>query len=118
MRFGLSGMVFTCLGPLMFWLAYPLGPFMAVTVAELLVHTIRFAAFRAVVFPAHKGFKVSLPRYVISVLPVSLAGILSVALFRNRLDRTALTLTGSLVSLMVGFAWSRYVYTHQPASEK
>jgi len=28
--------------------------------------------------------------------------------FRNRLDRTALTLTGALIALVVGFAWSRY----------
>jgi hypothetical protein len=45
-------LLFTLLGPALFWLAYPLGPF--------------------------------------------------VALFRNRLDHTALTLTGAVIALVVG----------------
>jgi|688.fasta_scaffold52404_6 hypothetical protein len=28
-------------------------------------------------------------------------------MFRNRLDRTVLTLNGALIALVVGFAWSR-----------
>jgi putative flippase GtrA len=111
LRFSLSGVLFTILGPSLFWLAYPLGPFVAVAVAELLVHAVRFAAFRHLVFPMHRGYRVSLPRYILSALPVSLAGVLTVALFRNRLDRTTLTLTGALIALFVGFLWSRYVYS-------
>lgn len=116
LRFGLSGMVFTILGPALFWLAYPLGPFVAVAVSELLVHTVRFASFRTVVFPAHRGYRVSLPRYVLSALPVSLAGLLTVAMLRNRLDRTALTLTTAAIAVIIGFIWSRYVYT-RPATK-
>lgn len=111
LRFGLSGVVFTVLGPSLFWLAYPLGPFVAVAVAELLVHALRFATFRFLVFPTHRGYRVSLQRYILSALPVSLAGMLTVALFRNRLDRTTLTLTGAFIALGVGFLWSRYVYS-------
>lgn len=117
LRFGLSGVVFTLLGPSIFWLAYPLGPFLAVGVAELSVHAVRFATFRALVFPAHRGYRVSLPRYVVSALPVSITGVIVVALFRNRLDRTALTLTGALIALVVGFVWSRYVYS-QPVAKQ
>jgi putative flippase GtrA len=115
LRFGLSGVVFTMLGPSLFWLAYPLGPFVAVALSELLVHAVRFAVFRAVVFPAHRGYRVSLPRYVLSALPVTLTGLLSVALLHNRLDRTALTLTTAVIAILVGFIWSRYVYT-RPAT--
>jgi len=117
LRFGLSGILFTILGPALFWLTYPLGPFVAVAVAELSVHVVRFAAFRQVVFPAHKGYRVSLPRYVLSALPVSLAGVLTVALFRNRLERTMLTLTGAMIAVVVGFVWSRYVYS-QPVAKR
>ena len=117
LRFGLSGVVFTILGPGLFWLAYPLGPFVAVAVAELLVHALRFAIFRKLVFPAHKGYRVSLPRYVLSALPVSLTGVIVVALFRHRLDRTTLTLTVALIALVVGFVWSRYVYS-QPVAKR
>jgi hypothetical protein len=115
-RFGLSGVVFTTLGPALFWLAYPLGPFVAVAVAELAVHALRFATFRKLVFPARKGYRVSLLRYMVSALPVSLTGLIVVAMFRNRLDRTSLTLTGAMIALVVGFAWSRYVFT-KPISE-
>lgn len=117
LRFGLSGVVFTILGPALFWLAYPLGPFVAVGVAELSVHVIRFATFRAVVFPAHKGYRVSLPRYVLSALPVSVSGVVVVAVLRNRLDRSTLTFTGALIALLVGFVWSRYVYS-QPVAKR
>ncbi|MFM7550680.1 MAG: hypothetical protein ACKO7Z_05555 [Cyanobacteriota bacterium] len=44
----------------------------------------------------------SLPRYGVSALPVSISGLIVVALFRNRLDRTALTLTGAVIALVVG----------------
>lgn len=110
LRFGLSGVVFTILGPALFWLAYPLGPFLAVAIAELGVHSLRFLAFRTLVFPAHKGYKVNLPRYGVSALPVTLTGFLAVALLRHRLGRTELTLVGALISLVVGFVWSRYIY--------
>jgi len=115
-RFGLSGVVFTTLGPALFWLAYPLGPFVAVAVAELAVHALRFATFRKLVFPARNGYRVSLLRYMVSALPVSLTGVIVVALFRNRLDRTTLTLTGAMIALVVGYAWSRYIFT-KPISE-
>ena len=111
LRFGLSGVVFTILGPALFWLVYPLGPFVAVAVAEFLTHTVRFITFRQLVFPAHKGYRVNVQRYVISALPVSLAGVLTVAVFSNRLDRTTLTLTVALIAMVVGFIWSRYVYS-------
>jgi putative flippase GtrA len=117
LRFGLSGVVFTLLGPALFWLAYPLGPFVAVGVAELSVHAVRFTTFRMLVFPANRGYRVSLPRYVLSALPVSLTGLIVVAVFRNRFDRTTLTLTAALIAVVVGFVWSRYVYS-QPVAKR
>ncbi len=110
LRFGLSGLIFTMLGPGLFWLAYPLGPFVALAMAELLVHAIRFFTYRHLVFPAHKGYRVSLLRYVFSALPVTAAGLLNVALLRKQLDRISLTLTMTITAAVVGFLWSRYVF--------
>jgi putative flippase GtrA len=115
LRFGLTGVVFTLLGPALFWLAYPLGPFQALAIAEIIVHSIRFIAFRSLVFPMHKGYRVSLPRYLVAALPVSLTGVLIVGLLREQLGRTELTLVAALIGLLVGFAWSRLVYTKRPA---
>ncbi|MFN9622130.1 MAG: hypothetical protein ACK587_04760 [Cyanobacteriota bacterium] len=111
LRFGLSGVVFTILGPLLFWFAYPLGPLIAIVMAEIIVHSVRYFTFRLLVFPASKGYNVNIQRYVISALPVSLTAFFTVVLLRNRLDRTSLTAIGAIISVGVGFAWSRYVYT-------
>lgn len=110
-RFSLSGVVFTVLGPVLFWLAYPLGAFQAVAIAEVSVHIVRFQLFRTLVFPAQKGYRVSLRRYLIAALPVSLTGVVVVAMFRDRLGRTELTLVTTLIALVVGFVWSRLVYS-------
>lgn len=112
LRFGMSGIVFTVLGPALFWLAYPLGPFVAVAVAELSIHAIRFGTFKRLVFPAQKGYRVSLTRYVVSALPITCTGLAFVALLQNHMDRTSLTVVGGLISMVVGFVWSRFVYSH------
>jgi putative flippase GtrA len=111
LRFCLTGVVFTILGPLLFWCAYPLGAFAALAIAETSVHALRFFTFRRVVFPANKGYRVTARRYLLSALPVMVTGIVCVAALRNVLGRTALTAVTALVSVLVGFAWSRYVYT-------
>jgi len=60
---------------------------------------------------------VSLLRYVLSLLHLSLTGVIVVALLRTRVDRTTLTLTGGLIALLVGFVWSRFVYSQQSGVE-
>jgi hypothetical protein len=40
-RFCLSGVFFTTLGPGLLWLAYPLGAFLAVGISELLAHSLQ-----------------------------------------------------------------------------
>ena len=110
-RFCLTGLVFTFLGPTLFWLAYPLGPFSAIILAEGTIHAIRFNIFRHIVFPESQGYRVNFQRYLASSLPISLAGFISVALLRHHLGRTTLTLATTTISIAIGFAWSRYVYT-------
>jgi len=117
LRFGLSGVVFTILGPSLFWLAYPLGPMIGIGIAELSVHSLRFLTFRRIIFPAAKGYRVSLPRYLVSALPVTLACVAMVALLKNRLGRFELTLAGAIFSLLIGFTWSRFVYTKPIADQ-
>ena len=110
-RFCLSGAFFTTLGPGLLWLAYPLGAFIAVAISELVAHSLRYLSFRWFVFPASKGYKVTASRYLLSAVPISLTNLLTVTFLRNQLDRTTLTLTVVLISLSVGFLWSRFVYT-------
>jgi len=111
MRFCLSGVFFTTFGPGLLWLAYPLGAFIAVGISELLAHSLRYASFRWFVFPASRGYKVTASRYLLSAIPISLANLLTVTFLRNQLDRTTLTLAVVLISISVGFVWSRFIYT-------
>jgi putative flippase GtrA len=109
-RYGLSGVFFTLLGPGIFWLAYPAGPFLALAITEASCHCLRYLSFRHFVFPIGHGFHVSVPRYIVSVIPTTLTNILLVAILRNLLGRTTLTLLIALFSVSVGFLWSRFVY--------
>jgi hypothetical protein len=111
LRFCLSGVFFTTLGPGLLWLTYPFGAFTAVGLPELLAHGLRYVSFRWFVFPASKGYKVTASRYLLSAAPISLANLLTVTLLRNQLDRTTLTLAVVLTSITVGFVWSQFVYT-------
>lgn len=115
-RYGLSGIIFTILGPSLFWVTYPLGPFEAVAITEVSVHTIRYITFKKFVFPARAGYRVSVKRYILSVFPVTASGIIVVALLRDKLSRTSLTMAGMAISILVGFLWSQYVYK-KPVAE-
>jgi len=110
-RFCLSGIFFTTLGPSLLWLCYPLGAFVAVAISESLAHSLRFVSFRWFVFPVSKGYNVTAMRYILSAVPISLANLLTVAILRNQIDRTTLSFSVALISVSMGFLWSRFVYT-------
>ena len=114
-RYGLSGVVFTLLGPGILWLAYPAGPFLALAIAEASCHVLRYLTFRHLVFPRGHGFHVSVPRYILAAIPTILTNIVLVAVFRNLVGRTTLSLLIAFFSVIVGFTWSRLVYK-QPRS--
>lgn len=114
LRYTITGISFTILSSIIFWVCYPLGPLVAATINECVIHIVRYSLFRLLVFPAHKGYIVSPARYLISVLPVSISGFIIVAVFRYGLSRTMLTLTLALMSIVIGFIWSRYIYTFLP----
>ena len=109
-RYGLSGAVFTLLGPGILWLAYPAGPFLALGIAEASCHVLRYLSFRHLVFPRGHGFHVSVRRYIVAAIPTTLTNILLVAIFRNLVGRTTLSLLVALFSVSVGFLWNRFVY--------
>jgi len=110
-RFCLSGIFSTTLGPGLLWLSYPLGAFVAVAISESLAHSLRFVSFRWFVFPVSKGYNVTAMRYILSAVPISLANLLTVAILRNQIDRTTLSFSVALISVSMGFLWSRFVYT-------
>lgn len=117
-RYGLSGIVFTILGPTIFWLAYPMGAFLALGIAEATCHILRYFSFRLLVFPKSKGYRVSIPRYIISIMPTITAGAVIVGLFKGVIGRTELTALGAATSLIVGYTWSTFVYKQKISSRQ
>ena len=110
-RYSLNGLLFAAMGPAVFWLLYPLGPLTAWLLAEAGCHLLRFISFRLVVFPGDRGFLVSPRRYLIAMCPLTLIGLLTVALLRDHLDRTQLTLFGAAISLSLGYLINRLIYS-------
>ena len=110
-RFGISGLIFTFLGPFLFWLAYPLGPLYAVIIADVLVHAIRFLSFKKFVFKKAEGYTVSVINYVISAMPITFLSLIIVSLLKGRLDRTMLTIVSTFIIIVISFSWSRFVYS-------
>jgi hypothetical protein len=115
-RYGLNGIAFTILGPALFWLAYPMGAFLALGIAEATCHVLRYFSFRFLVFPKSQGYRVSIGRYIISIVPTLTAGAVTVALFKGVIGRTELTALGAATSLIVGYAWSTFVYKQKITS--
>jgi hypothetical protein len=51
-----------------------------------------------------------MPRYIAKAIPTNLSNVLLVVILRNLAGRTSLTFHIALVSVSVGFLWSRFVY--------
>lgn len=117
-RYGLNGLVFALLGPAVFWLLYPLGPLYAWVLAESGCHLLRYVSFRWLVFPEHRGYRVSAGRYLLAWAPTALLGFLTVALLRERLDRTQLTLAGAVITLAVGYLINSLIYRNSDRSHR
>ena len=113
MRYSLSGFIFTIVGPVLFWLLYPAGAYLAIASTEMVVHSMRYFTFRLLIFPQERGYRVSPVRYIVSAAPVTLSSFICVALLKDSLNRIALTLCAALVSLVIGFLWSHYIYTRK-----
>lgn len=117
-RYGLNGIAFTILGPALFWLAYPMGAFLALGIAEATCHILRYFSFRFLVFPSSQGYTVSMARYIVSVVPTITAGAVTIALFKGVIGRTELTVLGAATSLIVGYAWSTFVYKQKISTRR
>jgi phosphate starvation-inducible membrane PsiE len=97
----------------LFWLLFPIGAIAAWAIAECSCHTLRYLSFRHLVFPAEHGYRVTIVRYLVSVAPTSLIGLLLVALLKGHMDRTMLTLTIAAIVIAMGFGLSLLAYRKQ-----
>lgn len=109
-RYGINGLVFSLLGPALFWMLYPLGAMPAWLLAEASCQLLRFASFHSLIFPRRLGYHVSILRYLTAIMPTSLTGLMVVAILQNHLNRTELTLTGATITTTIGFLVSHSIF--------
>ena len=109
-RFGVTGVFFTLLGPIIFLWAYQLGALLAYFISESVVHTVRYILFRLFVFTDSRGYRVTPLRYFLSILPSNLAGALVVLLLSPLVSKFTLIVIGTFFSVLIGFAWSFFLY--------
>lgn len=109
-RYGINGLAFAMLGPSLFWLLYPIGPIAAWIIAESSCQILRYLSFRFFVFPRGHGFNVSPLRYIAATIPTSAIGFTFVALAKNILDRTTLTIYGAVTTVIMGYLINRAFY--------
>lgn len=109
-RYGLNGIVFTLLGPALFWLLFPAGILPAWATAELSCHVLRYLSFRYFVFPRHHGYNVSPLRYISATAPTSLLGLSVVALMKPVLGRNALVALSAAATMTAGYLINHFCY--------
>lgn len=109
-RYSFSGLFATLMGPTLFWLLYPIGLNIAFIFTEICIHILRYLSFKFFVFPASKGYSVSIWRYGLSVLPLTLTTFVSMTLLHPFLDRLLISIVPALITIFIGFIWSRFVY--------
>ncbi len=105
-----NGIIFTLLGPTIFWYCYPLGPTFSVLTSDLIIHTLRYKSFRQFVFPKEKGFNVTKRGYLLTQLPTLTLRLASVEVLYYHLGRKSLTIVITLVTIVFGYIMSRLVF--------
>jgi hypothetical protein len=109
-RYGINGIVFTVLGPLLFWILYPVGAVMAWAITESSCHLLRYLSFRHLVFPRSRGYTVSPLRYIAAAAPTALIGFTVVALLKTALERNALVALTTATTMVAGYLINQICY--------
>ena len=109
-RYAISGIVFTITAPILFWNFYFLGAVRSVVTTELIIHLVRFNAFKYYVYPKTKGYRSSVRKYLLSIAPTTVSALIMANILENIASKEITTVLISTVSMTVGFGWSRYVY--------
>ena len=110
-RYFISGIVFTVFGPTLFWLLYPLGAMLGLSVSISVAHTARYFVFRVFVFSRNQGFRVSPLRYLMSICPAVLAELLVTSLTYRFFTRTVVVVLPTGVSICIGYLSSKYIFS-------
>ena len=110
-RYLISGVVFTILGPTLFWLLYPFGAMLGLAVSITVAHTARYFVFRVFVFTPNQGYRVSPIRYLMSICPAVLAEFLVTSLTYRFFSRTVVVALATGVSICIGYLSSKYIFS-------
>ena len=106
----INGIIFTLIGPYVFWMLYPLGPFLSVFTTDFLLHLCRFNSFKYFVFKSSSGYQVTITSYLSVILPVFILRLAIIQIFHPSFSRTILTILLTAITILSGFIFSQIAF--------
>ena len=109
-RYILSGFFFTVLGPSFFiLLATYISPKIAIVIADVCIHILRFNVITRWVFRLRINKK-SIYSYFKATIPISISNFILVSLLVPLLGNFVVALLIAAFSATIGFAWNKISY--------
>ena len=109
-RYTLCGAVCSVVGPGLFWLLFPIGTILAVSIADIAVHSLRFTLFKYYVYRSDPHYAINKRRYICAILPVSALTMGVAKISAAYFDRTAVTILSTLTAILAGYVWNTVVF--------
>ena len=109
-RYIFSGIFFTIVGPSLFLLlAKYISPRIAILIADILIHTLRFNIITRWVFRSRINKK-SIYSYLKATVPISIANFIMVSLLVPLFGNLIVATLVAIFSATVGFIWNKFCY--------
>ena len=111
-KYGLVGLAFTVVGPLLFLgLTLYLPRTIAILISEPLLYAGKFLIYRSWVY---RSQGVNLFRYVLHVLPLYLISFLLIKITESYLTSFQAIIVVVLVNGLIGYFWGAFLYRPSP----
>ena len=111
-KYGLVGLAFTVIGPLLFLgLTLYLPRTIAILISEPLLYAGKFLIYRSWVY---RSQGVNLFRYVLHVLPLYLISFLLIKITESYLTSFQAIIVVVLVNGLIGYFWGAFLYRPSP----
>ena len=108
-KYGLVGIAFTLIGPLIFlFLAVHLPRTIAILISEPLLYAGKFLIYRAWVY---RGETVNLARYILHVSPLYLISFVLIKLTEVSLSPLQAIVVVVVINGLIGYFWGSFLYS-------
>ena len=113
-KYILWGIMFTLIGPCLFWILFPVGPVASAFITETTVHTIRYNVYKRNVFSNKELYDVTVMKYIKACIPVTAGNICFVGLLSLiTKDRTQITILATGFGIVLGIIANSLSFTRK-----